>query len=78
MRALRYGLQNLDEVPPLERDLMAQLQKVVADSYQPKAQKRACYCPRNPNKKLLGDPKVRKLTPEEKIKLQNHPMTNVV
>ena len=75
MRALRGCLRNLDEVPPTEQDLPILLRLAVTDSYQRTAKKGARYRPKNPDKKPLGDPEIRKLTPEEKIKLRNQTKT---
>ncbi len=75
MRALRGCLRNLDEVPPPEQDLLILLQLAVTDSYQRTAKKGARYRPKNPDKKPLGDPEIRKLTPQEKIKLRNQTKT---
>jgi hypothetical protein len=72
MRALRYCLRNLDEVPSPKQDLVVLLRLAVTDSYQRKAKKAARYCPSNPDKKPLGDPELRKLTPQEKITLQEY------
>jgi hypothetical protein len=72
MRALRKCLRKLDDVPTSEQDLLVLLRLAVTDSYQRKAKKGARYRPPNPDKKPLGDPKLRKPTPDEKIKIQNH------
>lgn len=70
MRALRKCLRNLrDPVLPGE-DLASQLRDAVTDSYVRKAPKRARYRPPNPDKKALGDPKLRRLTKQEKQHLQ--------
>ena len=70
MRALRRCLSNLNEVPKPGQDLSSQLRDAVTDCYIRKASKRARYRPPNPDKKPLGDPKLRPLEPEEKQKLQ--------
>lgn len=72
MRALRGSLRNLEEIPPPEQDLLVLLRLAVTDSYQRNAKKGSRYRPPNPDKKPLGDPKLRKLTPQEKIKLRDH------
>jgi hypothetical protein len=71
MRALRYCLRHLNEIPKPEQGLSALLRNAVTDSYQRKASKKARYRPPNPDKKPLGDPKLRRLTPEEKEKINN-------
>ena len=70
MRALRHCLRNLNEIPKPEEDLMELLRAAVTDSYERKAPKRARYRPPNPDKKPLGDPKVRQLNAQEKKKLE--------
>jgi Transposase DDE domain len=64
MRALRGCLRNLRESPAT--DLASQLRDAVTDSYERKTPKRARYRPTNPDKKPLGDPKLRRLTEQEK------------
>ena len=69
IRALRHGLRNLHDVPEPGRDLRTLLAAAVTDSYHRKAAKRARYRPPNPDKKPLAEPKLRKLTRQEKKKL---------
>lgn len=71
MRALRYCLRHLNERPAPENDLRTLLRIAVTDSYDRKASKRARYRPPNPDKKPLGDPKVRKPNAQEIIQLKN-------
>ena len=66
MRALRKCLRNLRESPAPENDLASQLRNAVTDSYERNTPKRARYRPPNPDKKPLGDPKLRWLTKQEK------------
>ena len=68
-RPLRHGLRNLHDVPEPGRDLRTLLAAAVTDSYHRKAAKRARYRPPNPDKKPLAEPKLRKLTRQEKKKL---------
>lgn len=70
MRALRKCMRNLRESPAPEKDLASQLRNAVTDSYDRKAPKRARYRPANPDKKPLGDPKLRRLTEQEKQHLK--------
>jgi hypothetical protein len=71
MRALRTCLRNLNEIPKPGHDLRSQLRAAVTDSYRRnKHKKRARYRPPNPDKKPLGDPKVRPVDELEKRKLQ--------
>ncbi len=70
MRALRRCLRDLQGVPEPGNDLASRLREAVTDSYQRKASKRARYRPPNPDKKPLGDPKIRRLTPQERQDLK--------
>jgi hypothetical protein len=70
MRALRGCLRNLSEPPVSGKALTCQLREAVTDSYERKASKKARYRPPNPDKKPLGDPKLRRLTPKEKLNLK--------
>lgn len=66
IRALRECLRNLEDTPEPGKDLASELRKAVTDSYERKTSKRARYRPPNPDKKPLGDPKIRRLTEQEK------------
>jgi hypothetical protein len=70
IRAIRGCLRDRHDIPKAGNDLLAKLAEAVTDRYQRKRSKRARYRPKNPDKKTLGEPKVRKLTPQEKIKLR--------
>lgn len=70
IRALRLCLRNLNEIPQSGQDLATSLRLAVTDSYQRKASKKARYRPPNPDKKPLGDPKIRRLDLTEKKKLK--------
>lgn len=70
IRALRYCLLHLKEIPKPGADLRSRLRRAVTDSYVRTSSKRARYCPTNPDKKPLGDPTIRKLSASEKKKLQ--------
>ena len=70
IRALRHCMRNLNEIPEPDRDLRRLLAAAVTDNYSRHAAKRARYRPPNPDKnKSLGEPQLRKLTPQEKKKL---------
>lgn len=69
MRALRRCLTHLGETPEPGRDLRTQLREAVTDSYHRKSSRKARYRPPNPDKKPLGDPKLRKLNKAERKKL---------
>jgi hypothetical protein len=71
IRALRRCLRNLHSIPEHGRDLRTQLAAAVTDNYQRKAAKRARNRPPNPDKKPLGEPKLRKLTNQERRKLHD-------
>jgi hypothetical protein len=70
MRALRWCLRNLDKETELGQSLEDRLREAVTDDYKRMSSKRARYRPPNPDKKPLGDPKLRTLTVEEKKKLR--------
>jgi hypothetical protein len=70
VRAIRHCLTHLKDVPEPDEDIRSMLQCAVTDSYVRKSSKRARYRPPNPDKKPLGDPKIRKLTAKEKKKLK--------
>lgn len=71
MRALRWSMRNLREFEEPGGRLKDQLRVAVADSYERTTSKKARYRPNNPDKKRLGDPKLRLLTREELAKLRN-------
>ena len=66
MRALRDCMAQLRDMPEPGKDLASLLRAAVTDSYKRKASKKARYRPPNPDKKPLGDPKIRRLTAKEK------------
>ena len=70
IRALRRCLTHLRETPDPGRDVRTQLRQAVTDSYHRKSSKKARYRPPNPDKKPLGDPKLRKLNNTERKKLE--------
>ena len=70
MRALRTCLRNLNGVPEPGQDLQSRLREALTDGYVRKRPKGARYRPANPDKKPLGDPKLRPLTEQEEQKLQ--------
>ena len=74
MRAIRGCLKNLRERPNLGEELVDQLRAAVVDGYVRKSSKKARYRPPNPDKKPLGDPKIRRLDAKEKqgLKRQTH------
>lgn len=72
MRALRKALRNLTRYCDPAEGLSADLSRATVQRYRNQTDKRARYRPPNPDKKPLGDPTVRKLTAEERIKLEKH------
>jgi hypothetical protein len=70
MRALRWCLNHLDETPEPRRDLSTRLREALTDGYTRQTSRRARYRPPNPDKKPLGDPRVRLLTATQKHKLK--------
>ena len=70
IRALRGCLKNLRETPEPGKDLASLLRKAMTDDYRRTSSKKARYRPPNPDKKPLGDPKIRRLNPQEKQKLK--------
>ena len=70
MRALRNCLRSPNAYPKPGEDLCSQLRDAVVQRYNPKADKKARYCPPNPDKKPLSDPDVRPMEPNERKKLR--------
>ena len=70
LRTLRRGMRNLDKTSGPDNDLMQELSKALVQRYRNRTDKRARYRPKNPDKKPLGDPVVRKLSIEEREKLR--------
>lgn len=70
IRAIRHALHHLHDTPPPTQDLFVRLRQAVTDNDQRHSSKRAHYHPPNPDKKPLGDPQIRPLTPAEQTKLQ--------
>ena len=62
-------LRNLRDIPDVGHDLSTRLRLAVTDSYIRRSSKKARYRPPNPDKRPLGDPKVRPLTTEQRKKL---------
>ena len=70
IRALRKCMRNLHKYPKPGDELLVQIARALVQKYKNRTDKRARYCPRNPDKKPLGDPKIRKLTAAERRKLR--------
>jgi hypothetical protein len=72
MRALRACLRELDNCPAEGQDLATLLRLAVTDRYQRRSSKKSRHPRPNPDKKPLGIPKLRKLTPAERKQLNRH------
>ena len=75
MRALRKCMRNLHKYDTAENGLMRQLSQALVQRYNNRTDKRARYRPKNPDKKTLGEPSVRKLNKVERNKLAQHAST---
>lgn len=78
MRALRKALRNSTRYSDQAEGLLADLSRAKVQRYQNQTDKRARYRPPNPDKKPLGDPTVRKLTAEERIRLEKNRLETAV
>lgn len=76
MRALRGCLKNLGDKAEPGKDLASLLGNAMTDDYQRSSSKKARYRPPNPDKKPMSDPKIRKLTPDERRKLKGFDRKN--
>ncbi len=74
MRALRKCMRTLNKCANPSNDLLCQLSSALVEKYDNRADKRARYRPRNPDKRPLGEPTIRKLnrTQHNKLALINH------
>jgi Transposase DDE domain len=72
LRALRKCLRNLTKYCNSANNLLQELSQATVQRYANQTDKRARYRPKNPDKKPLGDPTVRKMSVEEREKLRNH------
>jgi hypothetical protein len=70
MRALRWCFRNARKTSVPGEGLVDRLAAAMTDDYQRTASKCARYRPPNPDKKPLGEPKLRRLTPAEMQKLK--------
>ena len=70
MRALRKCMRNLNKYADPDADLLSQLSRALVQKYNNRTDKRARYRPKNPDKKPIGEPTVRKLNREEREKLR--------
>jgi Transposase DDE domain len=70
LRALRAAMRHPNQTPKAGHDLASRLRRAVTDGYVRKRPKRARYRRKNPDKKPLGDPRVRVLTVRERKKIE--------
>jgi hypothetical protein len=75
IRALRKSMRNLDKDCQPEDGLLYDLSQALVQRYRNRTDKRARYRPKNPDKKPLGDPVLRKMNAEERRKLRKHHQT---
>ena len=76
MRAFYQCLDNLNEAVDDDDSLHARLRRAMTDRYVRKAKKAARYRPKNPDKKKLGAPSLRKLTAQVKKKMEKFTLQN--
>jgi hypothetical protein len=76
MRALRKSMRNLHKNSTPHDDLMFQLSQAFVQRYNNGTDKRSRYKRKNPDKKQLGEPRIRKLTAAERKKLALHADSN--
>ena len=72
MRALRTCMRNLDKYADPNDDVLCQLSHALVQKYHHHTDKKSRYRPKNPDKKPLGEPTVRKLNREQREKLKKH------
>ena len=72
MRALRKCMRQLHKYSKRDDALLHALSQALVQRYDNHTDKRARYRPKNPDKKPLGDPTVRKMNAEQRHKLKKH------
>lgn len=70
VRALRKCMRNLHKYAEPGADVLSKLSKATVQKYNNRTDKKARYRPKNPDKKALGEPEVRKLNCQEREKLR--------
>ena len=70
IRALRQCMRNLNKDSQPSDGLLHRLSQALIQKYQNHTDKKARYRPKNPDKKPLGDPNVRKMSLDERRKLR--------
>jgi Transposase DDE domain len=72
MRALRKAMRNLRAPCDPWDNLLQNLSQAKVQRYRNRTDKRARYRPANPDKKTLGEPKLRQINAREREKLKTH------
>lgn len=72
LRVLRRCMRNPDRQVRDDEGILSDLSKATVQRYQNKTDKRARYRHKNPDKKPLGDPEVRKPTADERKKIKEY------
>lgn len=72
MRTLRRCMRNLNKHSTPDDGVLYQLSQAVVQRYHNRTDKRARYRRKNPDKKPLGEPTVRKLTAQQRKRLTQH------
>ena len=72
MRTLRKCMRTLHKYADRQDGLLNQLSQAKVQRYKNNTDKRARYRPKNPDKKPLGDPIVRKINAQQRKKLKEH------
>ena len=72
LRALRRNMRHLTQYCDPHENLLQQLSQAKVQRYKNRTDKRARYRPKNPDKKPLGEPTVRKLNAHERKILKTH------
>jgi len=71
MRALRKCMRNLNKFSDEKSGILFQLSQALVQRYKNNTNKQARYRPKNPDKKPLGDPEVRKINASEVQNMKN-------
>jgi Transposase DDE domain len=72
IRALRNGMRRLHKDCDSEDSLFYQLAHATVQRYRNRTNKKSRYRPKNPDKKPLGDPSIRKMTAHERKRLKEY------
>lgn len=69
-------MRNAHQTPKENASLPLKLACALVQDYNNGTDKKARYRPKNPDKKPLGQPKIRKPTPNEKAQIEAHEKTD--